>query len=71
MSSPKKIVAVIGVTGNQGKSVVASLLRTGTYTVRALTRDPTSDKVKPLVAQGVEIVKADCLISLFLSFPLL
>jgi len=66
MSNPKKIVAVIGVTGNQGKSVVASLLRTGTYTVRALTRDPTSDKAKLLAAQGIEIAKADCLI--FLSF---
>jgi len=65
MSSPKKIVAVTGITGHQGGSVVESLLKSGTYSVRGLTRDPTSDKAKLLAARGVEIVKADCM-----DFPL-
>ncbi len=36
----KKLIAVIGATGSQGKGVVASLLKDGTYKVRAITRNP-------------------------------
>ena len=36
----KKIIAVIGATGLQGKSVVNALKKDGTFKVRALTRNP-------------------------------
>lgn len=57
--STKKIVAVAGALGVQGSSVVRALLADGTFTVRALTRKPDSEKAKALAAQGVEVVKAD------------
>lgn len=55
----KKLVAVVGATGNQGGSVVQSLLKDGSYAVRGIVRNTDSDKAKALVARGVEIVKAD------------
>jgi uncharacterized protein YbjT (DUF2867 family) len=57
----KKIIAVIGATGAQGGGLVRSILAdtsTG-FAVRALTRDPESEKAKELVKLGVEVVKAD------------
>lgn len=36
----KKIIAVIGATGSQGKAVVNALVSEGTYHVRAITRNP-------------------------------
>ncbi|CAG8448043.1 10643_t:CDS:2 [Dentiscutata heterogama] len=59
MSSQKPLVVVSGATGAQGGSVVNSLLATGKYRIRALTRKPESDKAKALVAKGVEVFKAD------------
>lgn len=52
-------IAVGGATGNQGGAVVAALLATKKYKIRALTRSPDSDKAKALAEQGVEVVKAD------------
>lgn len=49
-----KTIAVIGATGLQGKGVVDSLIKEGTFKVRALTRNPDNYSGK---AQGV--VKAD------------
>ncbi|EXX70726.1 NAD(P)-binding protein [Rhizophagus irregularis] len=58
--SQKPLVVVSGATGAQGGSVVNSLLATGHYKIRALTRNPNSDKAKALKAKGVdEIVKCD------------
>jgi uncharacterized protein YbjT (DUF2867 family) len=46
--------------GSQGGSVVNALLATGLYKIRALTRNPNSDKAKALKAKGVdEVVKCD------------
>src|SRR5436190_10852735 len=45
--------------GVQGGSVVSSLLATGHYRIRGLTRNPDSDKAKALAAKGVEVVKCD------------
>ena len=57
----KKIVIVFGATGNQGGSVVNSILNdpraSQQFSVRGVTRDPTSDKAKALMAKGVECVK--------------
>ncbi|MBL7765520.1 MAG: NmrA/HSCARG family protein [Chitinophagaceae bacterium] len=36
----KKIIAVVGATGLQGKGVVNALKKNGTFTVRAVTRNP-------------------------------
>ncbi|KJK76430.1 hypothetical protein H634G_08321 [Metarhizium anisopliae BRIP 53293] len=57
----RKIITVYGATGNQGGSVVNSLLenKSGDFTIRGITRNPDSKKAKALAARGVEIVKAD------------
>ncbi|KAK7040532.1 NmrA domain-containing protein [Favolaschia claudopus] len=57
--SASRIAAVIGATGQQGSSVIRSLLRDRTFTPRAITRDLTSPAALNLEQQGVEIVKAD------------
>ncbi|RGB23721.1 hypothetical protein C1646_727811 [Rhizophagus diaphanus] len=58
--SQKSLIVVSGATGSQGGSVVNALLATGLYKIRALTRNPNSDKAKALKAKGVdEIVKCD------------
>ncbi len=36
----KKIIAVIGATGSQGKGVINSILKDGTFEARAITRNP-------------------------------
>src|SRR5215469_9167032 len=57
----KKIVSVIGATGVQGRSVVNALLKDkdNEYSIRAITRNPDSERAKALASQGVEVVKAD------------
>jgi len=55
----KPIVTIIGATGGQGGSVVSSFLADGKYAVRAITRNPQSEKGKALQAKGVEVVSAD------------
>ncbi|KAJ6459659.1 hypothetical protein C8R45DRAFT_554173 [Mycena sanguinolenta] len=57
--SISRIVAVLGATGLQGSSVLQSLLKNGTFTPRAITRDPESEAAAKIKAQGVEVVKAD------------
>lgn len=46
MSSPKKIIAVIGTTGTQGGGVARSLPADGEFAVRAVTHNPNSDSAK-------------------------
>ncbi len=60
MNKPKKI-AVAGATGAQGGGVVDAILADseGRFTVRALTRDPSSVAARALAARGVEVVQAD------------
>ncbi|RIA96985.1 hypothetical protein C1645_814636 [Glomus cerebriforme] len=55
----KPLVVVSGATGAQGGSVVNSLLETGRYRIRALSRNPDSDKAKALASKGIEVVKCD------------
>ncbi|KAM4632248.1 nmrA-like family domain-containing protein 1 [Discoglossus pictus] len=54
----KKIV-VFGATGNQGGSVVEALLEDGTFSVRAVTRDPKKEAALKLSQAGAEVVAAD------------
>ena len=51
-------IVVTGATGHQGGAVARHLLAAG-WPVRALTRDPTSDKARALAALGAEVVRGD------------
>lgn len=59
----KHLLVVFGATGNQGNSVIHSLLTNPTlssqYTIRAITRNAGSAAAQSLSAGGVEIVTAD------------
>jgi len=57
----KKIIAVIGATGAQGGGVSRAILKDkkGEFAVRAITRDPKSDKAKVLRELGAEVVQGD------------
>ncbi|KAG9785594.1 hypothetical protein KCU88_g2469, partial [Aureobasidium melanogenum] len=64
MSSPstinsKKIIAVVGATGNQGGSVARTFLSLPHWHVRCLTRSPASQASQTLRDLGAEIVQAD------------
>ena len=54
VDSPRLIV-VFGSTGTQGGSVAAALIKDAKYKVRAITRDPESEKAKALAEQGTGI----------------
>lgn len=59
----KKIVVVFGATGNQGGSVIKSILEDSNtakeFKLRGITRDPSKPNAKALEAKGVETVAAD------------
>jgi uncharacterized protein YbjT (DUF2867 family) len=57
----KKIIAVAGATGAQGGGLTRAILAdpNGPFTVRALTRDPNTDKAKALSKAGAEVVAAN------------
>jgi uncharacterized protein YbjT (DUF2867 family) len=54
----KPLIAVTGATGKQGRSVATSLLKSGKFRVRALTRNPGSREARNLAGMGAEIVAA-------------
>lgn len=56
-----RIIAVVGATGAQGGGLVRAILadRSSGYTVRALTRNPASEKAKALGALGADVRTAD------------
>ena len=55
-----KILTVFGATGNQGGSVIRTVLAhpqlSKTYAIRAVTRDPSKPAGAKLKEQGVEVV---------------
>ena len=56
----KKILVVIGATGNQGASVIDSFIPfADSWHIRAVTRNPASEKARKLAQNGCEVVKAD------------
>jgi uncharacterized protein YbjT (DUF2867 family) len=57
----EKTIAVLGATGAQGGGLARAILAdpAGGYRVRAITRNPASDKAKALAAAGAEVVAAD------------
>ncbi|KAI0478346.1 NAD(P)-binding protein [Xylaria cf. heliscus] len=58
-SIAKKIVAIIGATGNQGSSVARTFSSLPNWHVRAITRQPSSEKATQLANLGCEVVQAD------------
>jgi len=57
----RKIIAVVGATGAQGGGLARAILndKDGGFALRAITRNPDSEKARALAAQGAEVVKAD------------
>ena len=56
----KRIIAVVGATGAQGGGLVRAILQdpSGGFAVRALTRNPKSDRAAELARLGAEVVEA-------------
>ncbi|KAA9325922.1 NmrA/HSCARG family protein [Hymenobacter busanensis] len=59
--SDKKIIAVFGATGAQGGGLARAILHDAQseFAVRAITRNPASDKARELARLGAEVVQAD------------
>ncbi|HUH32477.1 MAG TPA: NmrA family NAD(P)-binding protein, partial [Daejeonella sp.] len=57
----KKVIAVVGATGSQGGGLVRAILndKNSEFSVRAITRDPKSEKAQELAALGAEVVEGD------------
>jgi uncharacterized protein YbjT (DUF2867 family) len=55
-SENKPLIAVVGATSKQGRSVVRTLLGSGRYRVRALTRNVQSPEARSLAAAGADLV---------------
>lgn len=58
MTIPDKQVLVFGATGNMGGAAARELLARG-WQVRAVSRNPQSEKAQALAALGAEVVRAD------------
>lgn len=58
-----KLLTVFGATGNQGGSVISTVLAHSVlskqFKLRGITRDPSKPSGQALAAKGVEVVKAD------------
>ncbi len=61
MADKTKLIAVLGATGAQGGGLARVILDDpkGGFAVRAITRNPSSDKAKALAKRGAEVVQAD------------
>jgi len=59
----KQLLVIFGATGNQGSSIINFVLAdpelSSRYTIRGLTRDPSSSAAKALKEKGVEVVKCN------------
>lgn len=57
----KKVIAVVGSTGSQGGGLVRAILndKNSEFSVRAITRDPQSEKARELADLGAEIVEGN------------
>jgi uncharacterized protein YbjT (DUF2867 family) len=57
----KRIIAVVGATGQQGSGLVKAILAdpSGGFAARAITRDPNSDKARELARLGAEVIAGD------------
>jgi uncharacterized protein YbjT (DUF2867 family) len=57
--STKKLIVILGATGNQGGSVAQVFLQEPEWRVRAVTRNPSSAKAQALASRGAEVVQGD------------
>lgn len=61
--SSKRLLTIFGATGNQGGSIIDTVLGHSTlsakYSLRAVTRDPSSSKSQALASKGIELVRAN------------
>jgi uncharacterized protein YbjT (DUF2867 family) len=59
--SAKRVIAVVGATGAQGGGLARAILEdpSSAYSVRALVRDPSSQKAQALARAGADVVQAD------------
>ena len=59
--SAKRVIAVVGATGAQGGGLARAILGdpSSAYAVRALVRDPSSEKARALAHAGADVVQAD------------
>lgn len=59
--SDRKIIAVVGATGQQGGGLVRAIMEDtgGEFRARALTRNPESESARQLAELGAEVVAAD------------
>jgi uncharacterized protein YbjT (DUF2867 family) len=55
----KKVIVVVGATGNQGGSVARTFLSLPNWHVRCVTRNSSSEASKTLSSKGAELVEAD------------
>ena len=57
----KKIITIFGATGAQGGGLAHAILndKNSEFSVRAVTRDPNTDKSKALASMGAELVRGD------------
>ncbi len=57
----KRVIAVVGATGAQGGGLARAIVSdpAGGFTVRAVTRDVSSDNAKALLKLGIEVVSAN------------
>lgn len=55
-----KLLTVFGATGNQGGSVIETVLSDATlreeFTIRGITRDTSKPAARALAARGIEVV---------------
>ena len=56
MHNKKPLITIVGVLGKQGLSAAHSLLGSGRYRVRGITRRTDSPEALNLIKQGVELV---------------
>ncbi|KAF2714812.1 NAD(P)-binding protein [Pleomassaria siparia CBS 279.74] len=56
MTTGKKIITIVGVTGNQGSSVASVFLGEPEWTVRGISRDPLKPASKAWIEKGVEVI---------------
>ncbi|PMD33833.1 NAD(P)-binding protein [Hyaloscypha variabilis F] len=54
-----KLIVIIGITGNQGRSVAEAFLKDPTWTIRGTSRDPSKPSSLDLISRGISIVPAD------------
>jgi uncharacterized protein YbjT (DUF2867 family) len=55
----QRVVLITGATGKQGGATIRHLAKQGGFTLRAMTRKPSSDAAKALAGLGVQLVTGD------------